>query len=171
MKGNKLSVSQVVSLLIYKAEDLEKGLPPYEVLAEGRIIHSRLGYAQPKIFVRYFPYRAGGKVEWWSIGGMPDRLNVEEGKVEELKTFKSESTKKMQTQAGIIQCNIYCWLTGFNDWSLIFYDAKAEKITDIIEGKFDKTKLCQDLKLAIRLQKELDKFADNFKKMAKGNAK
>jgi len=154
----KLSVSQIVSLLVYQEGNIKRGLPPAEILLQGKMIHSRLGFSQVKVFSRFFPTKDGE----YLISGLPDRLSPPY--VEELKTFSNENVRKSQEKAGHIQSNIYCWLVGLTKYKLHFFDLRKEEIVKIVEGKYNKDKLIKDITRAIYLQQMVDDFTIKYQK-------
>ena len=160
----RLSAGQISSLLFYRDKDMMGYKVPSSVLEAGSLVHARLGYNQPKLFMRFFLYKG----EYWLITGMPDKIDYENGVVEELKTFHSEQVRKRQEKAGKVQLNIYLFLTGLKKGKLCFYDMRKEEMVKIIDVEYDRQFLKRTLNTAIGLQKDIQKFVDKYKKKREG---
>ena len=163
----RLTASQIVSLLYYKADDIVKQEPvSSEILYEGKRIHSRLGFDEPQQYRRfYFDEKTKG---WWLIIGCPDKVDQKNGKVLELKTFQTARISDKVKNVGIVQVNIYCWLTGLLNWELWGYSSYTNKLFKVEEGKFLVDLALQSIEKAIQLKLALLNFHKTYKAIAEG---
>jgi len=131
MKYYRVGVHVLVDLLYSPENVLSSRKTHSRTVEDGNIVHLRLGYVGSEAFKRY--YRTGDYLI--EVIGTPDKINTEEGCVEELKTYKTEKTKKMQKERGRLQLMFYSWLTGLNCAKLVLYDVSRNKI-DVIKYSF-----------------------------------
>jgi hypothetical protein len=127
MKYYRIGVHTLVDLLYSPTNILNNKKIPQKVAEEGNFIHLRLGYVGSEMFKKY--YRTGDYL--FEIIGTPDKINTEEGCVEELKTYKTDRTKEIQKERGRLQLIFYSWLTGLNCAKLILYNTVENKIETI----------------------------------------
>jgi len=84
--------------------------------------------------------------------GQPDRLNVADNEVWELKTYRYSCNRDRQLVAGQFQAMFYCWLTGLNDYQVHLYNAVSRRMEEKIEGHFNLRVLRKQIDWAIELQ-------------------
>jgi hypothetical protein len=125
MKYYRVGVHTLADLL-YSPQNILKKVPEKNV-EEGNFIHLRLGYVGNEVFKRY--YRTGDYLI--EVVGTPDKINTEQGCVEELKTYKTYRTREIQRERGRLQLIFYSWLTGLNCAKLILYNTVDNKIETI----------------------------------------
>ena len=149
-KHYRVGVHTLVNLL-YSPENIltpyRKDVKNYE---NGRVIHLKLGYTGGETFRRY--YRIGDYLI--EVIGTPDKVNYEEGCVEELKTYRTERTRRIQEERGRLQLLIYCGLTGLTCAKLILFDAVNNK-AETIYFKFTEEEIQKVLDKALRKYIEL----------------
>ena len=127
MKYYRIGVHTLVDLLYSPQCLLNNRKIDQKITEEGNIVHFKLGYVGNEMFKRY--YAAGDYLI--EIVGTPDKINTEEGCVEELKTYRTDRTREIQKEKGKLQLMFYSWLTGLSCAKLILYctaDNKAETI-------------------------------------------
>ena len=146
MKHYVTGVHTLVNLLYSPQNILSNKKIPQKVVENGNVVHLKLGYVGDEVFKRY--YRIGDYL--FEIIGSPDKINTEEGCVEELKTYKTDRTREIQKDRGRLQLMFYSWLTGLNCAKLILYDTvngrletiyyrfSEEEIKDILEKALQK---------------------------------
>lgn len=156
----RLSAGQISSLLFYRDKDIKGYRTPEYVLTSGKIVHNRLGYDNTQIFKRYYYCKQFDEV--WLITGMPDKLEPERNTVVELKTYGSKATKQRQIKAGEIQVQVYCFITGLENWELHFFNSYREEMEAPIGNKFRYKFFKQAVDLAIELQKRANELAGEF---------
>lgn len=156
---NTLSVSEITTLLFYQKANIKGQRVPEEILRQGQIVHSRLGFNNIKMFQRYWFSETTNS--WWLIRGMPDKINDKEGVVEELKTYY-KWTRKTQIEAGRVAGQIYCWLLGFKKFRIYFYNTLEEKIEKVEEYEFDEQKVKEYIEKAIKLKLLIGEFLKKY---------
>lgn len=127
MKYYRVGVHVLVDLLYSPKNILNNRKIPQKVVEDGNIAHLRLGYVGSEVFKRY--YRTGDYLI--EVVGTPDKINTEEGCVEELKTYRTYRTREIQKERGRLQLIFYSWLTGLNCAKLILYNTVDNKIETI----------------------------------------
>jgi len=159
---NRLTVSQIVNLLLWKERDIQYGSnTPYWILQEGKRIHNRLGYDQAWMFRRYFFQKEIA----WLIVGMPDK--IEKGVIKELKTYRTRVMPDTTLQGAKIQTQIYCWLTGLKNWQIIGYSTFTNKASIKARGEYDETLTEKYISGAIILKEKLAEIAKEYQKLRK----
>jgi len=101
-----LSVSQITKLLFepefffrkHRRFEFERGIEK----------HRELGYTNAVMFKRIY--------KGWLIYGTPDKLSGD--LLEDLKTYSDFQLRQQLINEGILQCNIYCFLTGLKKFKL-----------------------------------------------------
>lgn len=157
----RLTASEIVSLFLYKDRDiLSNSISCSPMLEEGKRIHNRLGFDQPWLFRRYF---WDGK-DWWLIIGCPDKIDEKKGIIHELKTFEKRNISKDTLFGAFIQCQIYCWLTGFQEFLIWGHSVYSNKTSKRLLGKYDPILAKRIIKKAIELKLYLSTFAKEYKK-------
>ena len=149
MKYYRVGVKTLVDLLYSPQNILNKNISQ-KVVEEGNFIHLRLGYVESETFKRH--YRIGDYLI--EIVGTPDRINIEEGCVEELKTYKTERTREIQKERGKLQLMFYSWLTGLGCAKLILYDTINNR-ADTIYYNFSEKEINENLEKAVKKYIEL----------------
>jgi hypothetical protein len=149
MKYYRVGVKTLVDLLYSPQNILNKNIPQ-KVVEEGNFIHLRLGYVGSETLKRH--YRIGDYLI--EIVGTPDRINIEEGCVEELKTYKTERTREIQKERGKLQLMFYSWLTGLSCAKLILYDTINNR-ADTIYYNFSEKEINENLEKAVKKYIEL----------------
>jgi len=134
MKYYRVGVHVLVDLLYSPENILNNRKIPQKIVDEGNTIHLRLGYVGSEMFKKY--YKLGDYLI--EIIGTPDKVNYEEGCVEELKTYRTERTREIQKERGRLQLIFYSWLTGLNCAKLILYDTVNNKVDTIYYNFSDK---------------------------------
>lgn len=157
-----LSASQIVALLCYKPDEITgTAFINQQAVNEGKRIHSRLGFDQARIFSKYF--FDPNEMRWYLINGCPDR--IEDGKILELKTYGSSSVPAKIKRVGILQCQIYCWLTALFSWELWGYNTREGKLVKICDGNYDEYLVREVIQTAIKLKRKLERFRAEYEKM------
>jgi len=154
----KISSSQISGLIGYPIRINEfTSHWLQEAISRGRLIHSRLGFDNTKIFQRVL--RIGKKSVL--ITGMPDR--VDDKYCYELKTYRRK-TKEKVIKVGRIQCKTYSFVTGLPS-KLILYDVDKEKITEEKVVVFNLKEFRRIVKKALLLREMIEKFKKRFKEV------
>jgi hypothetical protein len=155
MKHYRVGVHTLVNLL-YSPENI---LTPYrkdgKSYEDGSAIHLKLGYGGGETFKRY--YTIGDYLI--EVIGTPDKVNYEEGCVEELKTYKTDRTRRIQEERGRLQLLLYCGLTGLRCGKLILYDAVNNK-AETIYFKFTEEEIRGTTDEALRRYVKLIEFRE-----------
>ncbi len=156
----RLTVSEVVNLFLYRNREILYGssFPKNYTLNEGKRIHNRLGYDQPWLFRKYF---WTGK-DWWLLLGCPDRLDEKDGVVMELKTFEERNISENTLAGANIQCQLYCWLTGFKKFAIYGHSIYTNKTSKRLDGEFDPAFVGKIIKEAVGLKISLSNFAKTY---------
>ena len=163
----RLTVSEIVGLLFYKADDIVgKEKIGSEVLTEGKRIHERLGFNDPQQYRRFIFDPTTN--HWWLIIGCPDKVEQKEGKVKELKTYWTARMPDRTKNAGITQALIYCWLTGLSKWELWGYSTYSNKLSKIVEGHADDEFVYRSILKAIQLKLMLHDFKKIYLEAVEG---
>lgn len=163
----RLTVSEIVSLLFYKADDItKKEMVSSEILTEGKRIHDRLGFNDPQQYRRFiFDPNTN---HWWLVIGCPDKIEQKDGKVLELKTYWQARMPDRTRNAGTLQALIYCWLTGLSKWELWGYSTYTNKLSKIVEGHADDEFVYRSILKAIQLKTMLHDFKKIYLEVAEG---
>lgn len=162
----RLTVSQIVGLLFYKGgEIVNSRMTPEWILSEGKRIHDRLGFNQPQQFRRYILAEDG---QWWLIIGDPDKVDQEAGLVAELKTYRTAKFPSKTLEAGILQVQIYCWLTGLPNWEIWGYSSYSNNLCKKQKGVVDEEFVRRSILKAIKLKGMLEEFSKTYKEVSQG---
>lgn len=165
-KRRKISVGEIIRYLYYLDNELSGHRPPERILRSGVWYHEKLGFNQPNLFQKYFKYPNGYKDEYWLVRGVPDRIEEREGKlyVGELKTIRkpSKGRKKRALEVGSSQANIYCWLTGAEEYEVYLYTIPLDTM-EIHRFDYDEEKAKEDISEGIRIKKELERLRRELK--------
>jgi len=155
---NKISVGEIERYLFYLEDELAGRNPPEFVLREGSWLHQRLGYNQTEIFKRYYQYQN----ELWLVLGCPDKIDEENGVVEELKTYRNHNRKDFFLEVGRSQANIYCWLTGLPRYAVVLYNAQTKEMKKYFYD-YDEEKAKRDIERGIEIKKYLEQVRKEIK--------
>jgi len=123
---------------------------PESSIPNGNEIHRLLGYLQKEVFIRYYRCKDTGQII--KVVGQPDKLNIADDEVWELKTYRYTVNRERQMTAGIFQAQCYCWLTGLSSYQVHLYNAVTCKMEEKIKGKLDLQNFQKMLEWAIALQ-------------------
>jgi hypothetical protein len=129
-KHYRVGVRKLVDLLYPRSpEDILRPYRDRKDYESGRVIHLKLGYVGGETFRRiYVDEDEGYSIE---IIGSPDRVNYEEGCVEELKTFRDDRAMEIQKEIGRLQLAIYCWIIGVRRAILKLYNPETNEVETI----------------------------------------
>ena len=133
-------VKNLIKLLYPTEKDLNqiKNSEKNNKNEDGNAIHIKFGCNGGQVFTKYyFDTKGNYSVE---IRGTPDKIDIEEGYVLELKTYSNERTRKIQEEKGKLQLIFYCWLIGIYRAILILYNINNGEI-EIFEYIFDKNEI------------------------------
>lgn len=160
----KLSASEIASLLNYPVK-LNPFLPDNvkKAIETGSFLHIKLGYTNSQQFTRL--YEIDGQTV--QITGIPDRIDYENGIVEELKTFHSPQSHKKNKQVAIVQLQVYEFLTGLNKGKAILFDVKKGAIVETVEVIFNQDTFEKIIRKALKLKKLEEEFLEAFNKIQK----
>ena len=114
-----LTAAEISHLLMWKPKKFSIGTQ------SGIQVHKKLRFNQSRLFSRYIQLDDN---RWVLIVGKPDKIDILNTRVEELKTFQGTYQYLVQEKIGYIQTQIYCWLTGLPNGKLLFYNIEKQKI-------------------------------------------
>ena len=160
----KLSASEISSLLCYPVrinpffpENVKKAIQT------GSFLHMKLGYTNSQQFTRITEIE-GQTVQ---ITGIPDRLDYENGVVEELKTFHTAQSQYRNRKVAFVQLVVYEFLTGLKRGKAVLFDVKEGKIAEEVMVNFNQKTFEKILKKALELKKIQTDFLELFEKVQK----
>lgn len=146
MKHIKISASEIASLIVY-GPLRNFSYTNQEKMDIGRYAHLKFGFTNVKKFTRFIVID-DYLVE---ITGYPDRIDYNNATIEELKTFNRRDLSK-QEKAGIIQLQIYLFLTGMTKGKIYLFNVEGEKITKRLEIEYDENQIIDYIKKAITIK-------------------
>ena len=160
----KLSASEISSLLCYPVK-INPFLPEAvkKAIQTGSFLHMKLGYTNSQQFTRITEIN-GQTVQ---ITGIPDRLDYENGVVEELKTFHTPQSQYRNRKVAFVQLVVYEFLTGLKRGKAVLFDVKEGKIAEEVMVNFNQKTFEKILKKALELKKIQTDFLELFAKIQK----
>lgn len=127
----------------------------------GSVVHRMLGFENfYYVFSKLIEVEVENNTkEYWIVTGTPDEINIEEGYIGELKTYKDPNKKDFLIEVAITQGNIYCYLSGFKKFVVYIYSIPEEKFVykEFFEANYNKA--LEDIKRGIYKKRELCKIA------------
>jgi len=85
----RISAGEIIEYLFYLNGESHEENSSERSLKVGEWLHQKLGYNQTEIFKRYYQYQG----ENWLVGGCPDKIDEQNGMIEELKTYQNHDKK------------------------------------------------------------------------------
>ena len=160
----KLSASEISSLLCYPAK-INPFLPENvkKAIQTGSFLHMKLGYTNSQQFTRITEIE-GQTVQ---ITGIPDRLDYENGVIEELKTFHTVQSQYRNRKVAFIQLMVYEFLTGLKKGKAVLFDVKEGKVAEEVIVNFNQKTFEKILIRALKLKKIQTDFLELFERTQK----
>jgi len=124
-KCHFVSVSKLTYLLL-KPETYGK-LPPRWALERGRLLHWKMGFDNTRKFSRFYEY---DDENLFLISGIPDKIDYENGFVEELKTYNGTDRENAH-DIGLCQLVLYSYITGLHKVRLHLYNVKDKSMESL----------------------------------------
>ena len=160
----KLSASEISSLLCYPvkinpflSENIKKAIQT------GSFLHMKLGYTNSQQFTRITEIE-GQTVQ---ITGIPDRIDYENGVVEELKTFHTVQSQYRNRKVAFVQLVVYEFLTGLKKGKAILFDVGKGEVVEEVIVSFNEKTFEKILKKALELKKLSADFLAKFAEIQK----
>lgn len=160
----KLSASEISSLLCYPVR-INPFLPTNvkNAIQTGSFLHLKLGFTNSQQFTRITEID-GQSVQ---ITGIPDRIDYENGVIEELKTFHTQQSHYRNRKVAFIQLIVYGFLTGLKKGNSIMFDVKKGEIVETIEVVYSDIVFEKILRKALKLKKIETDFLELFNTVQK----
>lgn len=148
----RVGVGKIVGILYYNP--LRR--VPEEVLAEGTMIHVRLGFSGTTTYRRFLELEG----ELYEIIGMPDKITEDDGigYVEELKVCSNPRRINEALEIGKTQANIYCWLSGLKNYMVHVYSPRTGMVEKSYQGKYDEEKCLRDIRKGLKRIKKIEEM-------------
>lgn len=160
MMVKKLSASEISGSIMYPLQ-----FNPFpnsfflKAVQRGKIAHSRNGFTNTKMFSRFY--------EGIEIVGIPDKVDEF---VWEFKTYSSPIAKGRNQKVGLLQLEVYEFLTNLPG-KLVMYDIHRDEITKIINVKFSRKKFETVIDFAVKLKESKLSFLDGYRGLQKSARK
>ena len=151
--GRKISAGEAVRLLFHNEIDTywqHTTWKPERNIPGGKKIHQDKGYDQPEVFWKYYFCKPRGSV--YKIFGQPDKLDIPNNLVIELKTYRYPCNRDRQLLAGWWQAEFYDGITGLEYYQVHLYNAVTKEMEVMEERKFNLRHFRRNLNAAIELK-------------------
>ena len=156
----KLTASEISGGVMYSLQ-----LDPFpnsfflKAVQRGKIAHSRNGFTNTKLYSRFY--------KGIEIVGIPDKID---DFVWEFKTYSSPAAKIRNEKVGLVQLEVYEFLTNLPG-KLSLYDIHKDEITKTISVKFSKKKFETIIDFAIKLKESKLHFLNEYRGLQKSARK
>ena len=156
----KLTASEISGSIMYT---LQRNPFPnsffLKAVQRGKIAHSRNGFTNTKMYSRFY--------KGIEIVGIPDKVDEF---VWEFKTFSSPIAKTRNKKVGLLQLEVYEFLTNLPG-KLSLYDIRKDEITKTINVKFSKKRFETIIDFAVKLKESKLCFLDGYRGLQKSARK